>query len=58
MTAITAPRQGRFYLSIIGGKEAAGRKQENIMGVVEIILIGFIGTNAALGLSSLFTANR
>jgi len=28
------------------------------MGIVEIILIGFIGTNAALGLSSLFTANR
>jgi len=28
------------------------------MGVIEIILIGFIGTNAALGLSSLFTASR
>jgi len=28
------------------------------MGVVEIILIGFIGINAALGLSSLVTAGR
>jgi len=28
------------------------------MGVIEIILIGFIGINAALGVSSVFTLAR
>jgi len=28
------------------------------MGVIEIILVGFIGINAALGLSSLVTVGR
>ncbi len=31
---------------------------ESIMGIVEIILIGFIGINATLGLSSLVTVGR
>ncbi|MEX6634261.1 hypothetical protein [Hyphococcus lacteus] len=31
---------------------------EKIMGVIEIIIIGFIGINAALGLSSLVPASR
>ncbi|WP_375206130.1 hypothetical protein [Hyphococcus sp.] len=58
MTDNTARRCRRFYLSIIGGRRGRREKQESIMGVIEIILIGFIGTNAALGLSSLFTASR
>ena len=49
----------RFYLSNIGGRERPERKErENIMGVIEVILIGFIGINAALGLSSFLTVSR
>jgi hypothetical protein len=35
-----------------------GEKRESNMGVIEIILVGFIGMNAALGLSSLVTVRR
>ncbi len=38
--------------------EAGTRKRESIMGVIEIILIGFIGVNTVLGLSSLVTVGR
>lgn len=59
MTPITAPKRARSYPSNIGGRERpVTGTRENIMGVVEIILIGFIGINAALGLSSLVTAGR
>ncbi len=34
------------------------RTGETVMGVIEIIILGFIGINAALGLSSLVTVNR
>ena len=60
VTPITAPNQGSFYLSLIGGRER-GRDEERgeiDMGVTEIIIIGFIGINAALGLSSLVTVRR
>jgi hypothetical protein len=56
---VTAGNQRPAYPSIIGGRERPGRrKQENIMGVIEIILVGFIGINAALGVSSVFTLAR
>lgn len=59
MTPITAANRGRFYPSIIGGRERPERRNgEIIMGVLEIIIIGFIGLNAALGLSSLVTVRR
>ncbi|GJL91835.1 hypothetical protein [Hyphococcus sp.] len=40
------------------GRDREDRKQESIMGVIEIILIGFIGINAALGVLSVFTLAR
>ncbi len=56
---VTAPKGALSYLSNIGGRERpAAEKRESIMGVIEIILIGFIGVNAALGLSSLVTVGR
>ncbi|MAW81151.1 MAG: hypothetical protein CMI63_13010 [Parvularcula sp.] len=59
VTAITAGNRGLFYLFLIGGRERPGReRQESIMGVIEIILIGFIGVNTVLGLSSLVTVGR
>ena len=38
--------------------EAGMRRTESVMGIVEIILIGFIGINTALGLSSIVTVSR
>lgn len=59
VTAITAGNRGLFYLFLIGGQERPGReRQESTMGVIEIILIGFIGINTVLGLSSLVTVGR
>jgi hypothetical protein len=59
VTPVTAPNPRLFYLQPIGGRERPGReKRESIMGVIEIILIGFIGVNTVLGLSSLVTVGR
>jgi len=47
----------RIFSSLAAGELLLKRK-DTVMGVVELILIGFIATNAALGVSSLFRVSR